>query len=105
MRILVKQLLGLPVYTESETHLGEVVDAEYDIDQQCIMIYHVKPATVLATLFGAKLLVDRSQVVSITADKMIVQDAVETEAAAVRAAAKGKAAAPSVAISRQSDSL
>lgn len=75
MLIMIKKLLNLPVITQSGSKLGGVRDIEIDIESHLVRTYHV----------GHKLpgmekhLIAPSQVVSITAEKMIVKDGVMPE--------------------------
>lgn len=70
MIIGLKKLLHLPVFTRLGTRLGKISDAEIDVDSQAIVEYHVSAGT-----FSDKnYLIDRSQVLEIGADKIIVED-------------------------------
>jgi len=70
MIIGLKKLLHLPVFTRLGTRLGKISDAEIDVDSQAIVKYHVSAGT-----FSDKnYLIDRSQVLEIGADKIIVED-------------------------------
>jgi sporulation protein YlmC with PRC-barrel domain len=75
-RILAKNLIGLPVYTQSGTHLGKVADIELDVDGHTVTQYYVATGTVVHQLLTDKpdLIVNPAQVISITAEKMIVTD-------------------------------
>ena len=72
MRILYKQLKKLPVVTEMGEELGNVHDLVLDIDTHSIVHYEVSPSL----LSTKKYSISPSQVVSITQEKMVVQDAV-----------------------------
>lgn len=72
MRITFKQLKSLVVETTSGTRLGHVHDIILDTDTQLVAQYDVKSAIIA----GKEYLVGRDQVVSITADKLIVDDGV-----------------------------
>lgn len=70
MIISLRQLMRLPVYTESGTKLGHVSDLEIDVDTHNVMQYVVRP-----NAFSAKYyLIKNSQVKDITKDKIIVYD-------------------------------
>lgn len=76
MTISTKQLIGLPVVTKSGLKLGRIVNCLVDIDSQSILQYTVKEGLVA----GRKtLLINRGQVISISSDKMVVDDAVGAE--------------------------
>ena len=68
-------LLGLAVMTKSGETLGRVVDFSIDQDSQSILSYDVKQGG-LKGMLGRHFLVHRSQVISLTSQKMIVDDAV-----------------------------
>lgn len=76
MRLSLRDLHNLPVETPSGASIGRLVDVEIDVDEQTIRTYHVRSRTLIPGLFGQKLLIDRSQVVSLTKEKLIVDDAV-----------------------------
>lgn len=70
----VKQLLNLDVYTQSGQYLGKVVDVDIDVAAHRIITYVVKSTNVIKNLFQEKLLINSSQVISISDEKMIVED-------------------------------
>lgn len=72
MRITYKQLKKLPVETKSGKMLGHVCDVVFEIDGQLVAQYEVSPSL----LSGKKYLISREQVLSISAEKMIVSDGV-----------------------------
>lgn len=82
MRISIKQLVGLPVVTESGTQLGVVRDVELDVESHAVRQY------VVGDRFFAKhnKLISPAHVIGITLEKMVVVDAcgraVENTAAA-----------------------
>ncbi|MBI3115614.1 MAG: PRC-barrel domain-containing protein [Candidatus Kerfeldbacteria bacterium] len=80
MRITLNQLHNLPVETQSGEHLGRVVDVELDADRHEVVSYYVKTKSLLPGLFEQLLIVDRRQVVSITPEKLVVEDAVSRDA-------------------------
>lgn len=65
-----RELLNLPVVTESGVHLGRLKNFEFEAESQTILRYGVQ-----RSLLGALFLVSRDQVVSIDAKKMVVEDA------------------------------
>ncbi|MDP3971048.1 MAG: hypothetical protein Q8P90_05170 [bacterium] len=80
-KINLKQLINLPVYTETDYFLGNIVDADLSIDDHVIVKYYVGKNKLvdelLKNIIGSSLLsIAPSQVVSITVDRMIVMDAV-----------------------------
>ncbi|HTK60516.1 MAG TPA: hypothetical protein VL283_04945 [Candidatus Baltobacteraceae bacterium] len=69
-----KTLLRLPVETKSGTRLGRVVGFEFDAETHAILRYRVRPKGLAAAMLKRPLLVAREQVLSIDAEKMIVDD-------------------------------
>lgn len=76
-----KDLINLPVATQSGQHLGKVAGWVLDADSQSIYQYRVKPSG-LGGLFSHELLIHREQIIAVTADKVIVEDLVYTKLAA-----------------------
>lgn len=74
MRLSKSQLLHLPVETRSGRQLGKIVDFTIDTATQTLVQYHVKSSTFVPGLFEQKLLVGRDEVISLTNEKMIVED-------------------------------
>ena len=74
MKISSQQLINLPVETESGQSLGVVESFNIDIDSQSILEYVIKPASKILELIKNELIISRGQVVSITAEKIIVDD-------------------------------
>lgn len=69
------KLLRLPVFTKSNTRLGRVRGFEFETDRGAILRYDVRGG-----FFGSrKYLVHQSQVISIEANKMVVEDLVVGE--------------------------
>lgn len=72
MIINLQKFLRLPVYTESGTKLGKIVDFEMDVDSQTVVRYYVRPV-----LFSVKsFLIQNSQIKEIKDDKIVVYDSV-----------------------------
>lgn len=69
------KLKNLLVFTRGGIKLGQVADIEIDLDSQSILRYVVKRGIVSRET----LLVHRGQVISITNEKMTVEDAVVKE--------------------------
>lgn len=81
MRLTDRQLLGLPVVTQSGQHVGSVTGLECDTEHHTIETYLVSTSPLITRLFGLQrrtLAVARSQVVAITAEAMIVHDGLIT---------------------------
>lgn len=76
MLIKSKDLLKLPVETKSGKLLGAVCGMEIDIDTHQIKKYYVKPSGLVKGLIGDVLIIDFSQVLSVTKERMIVEDGV-----------------------------
>ncbi|MFH1890705.1 MAG: PRC-barrel domain-containing protein [Candidatus Kuenenbacteria bacterium] len=74
MLIYNQQLKNLPVVTESGKKIGQVVDFSVQTESQSIITYTVKPVTFLKNLINGNLIINRGQVIDITAEKIIVQD-------------------------------
>lgn len=75
MLISTKQLVGLPVETESGQGLGRISEVVIDTEIQETVQYVVYP-DLIHGLFGKTLLIHRQQVLGIVREKMIVQDGV-----------------------------
>ncbi|MBI5222550.1 MAG: PRC-barrel domain-containing protein [Candidatus Magasanikbacteria bacterium] len=72
MRISLKQFKKLPVETKSGKYIGRVRDVVFEIDGQLMAQYEVSPSL----LSGKRYLISREQVLSISAEKMVVDDGV-----------------------------
>lgn len=70
-----KTLLHLPVFTKAGDPIGKVAGFLFDEESQSIVQYEVKRHVI-----GKTLLVHRTQVLSITNEEMIVENAVLTPA-------------------------
>lgn len=69
MIVNLSQLRNLPVETENGTALGHVADIEIDIENYLMTNLLVKRG-----LIGKHLLINRGQIISITLEKIIVED-------------------------------
>lgn len=69
-----KKLLNLSVYTQSGQHLGKVIDLEINTDTGHISTYIIKSSNVIKNLFQESLSIDHSHVISISDEKMVVED-------------------------------
>lgn len=76
MRINFLYLKSLPVETLSGTHLGNVSDIEIDTGTQSILRYHVKTKKFIG---GNVLIIFPSQIISISEEKIIINDSVENK--------------------------
>lgn len=79
MRMLAKQIVGLPVYTERDVHVGSVESIELDIDSHAVVAYVVLPTTGVQVVIDKllnkheSLRVSTQQVLSISAKRMVVK--------------------------------
>lgn len=87
MNLTSKQLLGLPVETQSGQHLGRVHDFMLDPTHQTIVQYSVRAGVLPKELFGRELLVASEQVVLLTEEKMVVDDLTIGEVETAKSAA------------------
>ena len=80
MLISSHNLLNLPVYTKSNINLGKVTSFDIDTNTHSITKYHVKSNGLLENIIHNKeLVIDQSQVISVTNEKMAVEDGLEKE--------------------------
>jgi len=68
-----RDIIDLPVETQSNELLGKVDGIVVEIETQTIYQYKVKPSGI-THMFSKELLIHRDQVLSITKDKVIVKD-------------------------------
>ncbi|MBI2098857.1 PRC-barrel domain-containing protein [Candidatus Uhrbacteria bacterium] len=80
MLIPFRDLKKLPVYTRSGIFLGKIVGFELEAEAHLVRVYFVRK------ILGPELAISREQVVSITAEKMTVEDTFIKETAYVSAA-------------------
>lgn len=71
-----KELKNLFVETTQGIQIGRIVGFEFDGDTQSVVHYEVKPKRLVSGIVDGNLRVHRDQVVSITSQKMIVEDLV-----------------------------
>ena len=78
MRLNQKQLNNLPVYTRSGAFLGRIADYILDTQTHQIVQYLVGSSSWLKNILSqqAELLVASDQVISLSEEKMVVQDAI-----------------------------
>ena len=81
MKISSNNLINLPVYTQAGDHLGQVDSFEINIDTRQIENYHVKTGSIKG-LWHEQLVINHSQVVSISDEKMVVEDSTKKQPAA-----------------------
>ena len=68
------KLENLRVETQSGTYLGRVQSFDFDVEDQAIRTYHIKPNLLEGGTFKEEHMVHHKQVVSITEEKMVVLD-------------------------------
>lgn len=81
MLIKHKQLIGLLVETQSGEKLGRVDGFNLETDSHLIFQYLVKPAG-LSKIFSHELVISQAQVISLSEEKMVVDDLVYKKLAA-----------------------
>lgn len=74
MNLKKNELINLPVLTKSGQALGRVSDFEIDPLSQKILKYYVKSNNLIKELLVQELVVAAEQVISITKEKMVVED-------------------------------
>lgn len=79
MNLRHKEIIGLSVETKSGQPLGQVSDFEYDSDLNRIVFFYVKGGNLVSSLISHPLIVSAEQVILITKEKMVVEDAVSKE--------------------------
>ncbi|MEK7546009.1 MAG: hypothetical protein AAB554_02930 [Patescibacteria group bacterium] len=84
-----KTLLKLPVETKSGVPLGRVAGFDFDVETHAILRYRVRPRGLASGMLKKPLLISREQVLSIDAEKMVVDDNVEKAMELAKAKAIG----------------
>lgn len=74
MILVLKGLKNLPVYTKSGSFLGKIKEAEMDSETQQIIKYFVRSGNPLKNVLAKELLISSSQVISLSQEKMVVDD-------------------------------
>ncbi len=74
MKINQRQLIGLPVVTESGQKLGRLKSINIDSDTQSILEYEVKASSLIKGLIEGDLIIPRGQIVDISLKQITVQD-------------------------------
>lgn len=75
--MLFTDLINLPVYTKSGQRIGRVRDLQLDESGRAVQQYVVHTGNLLPQFLGKDLLVHYSQVIEITAERMIVADTMD----------------------------
>ena len=73
MLISSTDLINLHVYTQSAKYLGEITSFDLDIDSRIVSQFYVKTGLIKG-LWHEQLIIAATQVISITKDKMVVED-------------------------------
>lgn len=73
MKINSSDLINLPVFTEDGQNLGRLDSFDVNIASQEIEKYFIKTGLIKG-LWHERLMIDKSQVISITKNKMVVED-------------------------------
>jgi len=68
-----KEIINLPVYTQSKKYLGRIIDLEMNCETGKIEQYFVKTG-LLSNLFQQSLVINNSQVICLSKKEMIVKD-------------------------------
>jgi sporulation protein YlmC with PRC-barrel domain len=84
MQLTFDQLKNLPVYTYSGNLLGKVEEMEIDSQTHQIIKYQVKSQEIIKRLTAGKLLISPSQIISLTDEKMVVEDSIVGNTGLVR---------------------
>ncbi len=80
MLLSIRDILNLPVETQSGQHLGKVEGVVVETETQRLYQYQVRRGSI-SRLFGkAELLIHRDQVISITRSRVVVEDGAYREA-------------------------
>ncbi len=84
-----KKLRNLPGETKGGTGLGRVIGFDVELESQSILRWRVRPNGLASRMLSHPLIVSREQVLSISEEKMVVDDAVEKEMELAKAKAIG----------------
>jgi uncharacterized protein YrrD len=84
MLINQKQLKKVRVETQSGQFLGYVSDFELETDTGVVEKYYIKSNYLMAGLFEGKLLINKSQIINFDDEKMVVDDNIVKEKAALK---------------------
>jgi sporulation protein YlmC with PRC-barrel domain len=78
MKIQSNDLINLPVYTQSGQHLGRIDSFDIDLETYTITHYYVKTGLIKG-LWHQQLVIAQSQVISISKEKMVVEDNIKKQ--------------------------
>lgn len=76
MLINYQKLKNLPVITQSGQLLGYITKIDIDIESQKIIFYYIKSTNFIKGLLEGELIIHKDQIISITKDKIIVDNRV-----------------------------
>ncbi len=68
------QIINLPVYTQLGNYLGRVVDVEINGESCRIDKILIKSGNPFKNLFQGRLIIDVSQIISFSSDRIVVKD-------------------------------
>ncbi len=94
-----KSLIDLPVYTQRGLALGKIKNFEIDSETHIILRYLVKSRNLISKLLVEKkqeLIIHRNHVISIDAEKMIVEDNVIKESEVIKLLRRTNREAPAL---------
>lgn len=74
-----KDLINLPVFTQSGQKLGQISEVEIDPMTGQILKYFIKSNNLIKKFLEKELIINRSQVISLSQEKMVVEDSVIKE--------------------------
>jgi sporulation protein YlmC with PRC-barrel domain len=94
MRYRDSQLIGAPVVTESGASVGRLAGLIVDAETHEVIQYAVKKSGTLEIILPKEFLVNRTQVVSIAEDRIVIKDSVVTEGAEESVRGKSPEPAP-----------
>ncbi|OGY49478.1 MAG: hypothetical protein A3J65_03640 [Candidatus Buchananbacteria bacterium RIFCSPHIGHO2_02_FULL_45_11b] len=78
MKISSNDLINLPVFTQSGQNLGRVYSFDLDIDNNAVVSYYVRTGLIKG-LWHQQLIISPRQVISISKEKMVVEDSAAKE--------------------------
>jgi len=85
MNLKKQEIINLPVFTQSGENLGRVVDFEVSSDTHQIEKYIVRSGLMAGGILQKDLLISPTQVISMTNEKMEVEDTLTREEALKKA--------------------
>ena len=101
-----KQLINLPVYSQSRQFLGRISSFDFNPETQTIVKYYVAQSNFVKDLLNlnAALEIASAQVISISEEKMVVEDNITKKFISAKEKIKQQVAAMPASFSRISDS-